>query len=206
MFAGASSTAHVAPSAAPGLPASEEEDARPRGEPAQRELDAKTRAEVPPGMPVEVWHTLKAMGIDLGPNAEVQVATQTTELSGLEALKVLGQLGTFFRQASFEAPLQVHSGVQIVADGRLQASPEHLKASGVDAQAKVTDLEEKQVAFGDMHIVKLKLEVTKAGEPPYEVTTGAFVPTRVTEEFAEGKTFAAKVDPNDRNQVLVLWD
>lgn len=207
MFAGASSTAHVAPSAAPVLPqAGEEDDERHRGEPAQRELDAQSRAETPPGMPTEVWDTLKAMGIDIPTGANVQVSSQTTELSGLDALKMLGQLGTFFRHADFQAPLQVHSGVQIVADGRLQASPEHLKAHGLDAQARVKDLEEKQVAFGDLHIVKLTLEVTRPGEPPYEVTTGAFVPTKVTEEFAEGKTFAAKVDPSDRNQVLVVWD
>jgi len=27
----------------------------------------------------------------------------------------------------------------------------------------------------------------------------------VTEQFAEGKTFPAKVDPKDQDQVLVLW-
>ncbi len=62
------------------------------------------------------------------------------------------------------------------------------------------------MAFGDTHIVKLKLEISREGQEPYEVTTGALVPARVAETFAESKAFAAKVDPNDRNQVLVLWD
>ncbi len=59
--------------------------------------------------------------------------------------------------------------------------------------------------MGDTHVVKLKLEVTRTGAAPYEVTTGAMVPAHVTEQFAEGKTFPAKVDPNDQNQVLIIW-
>ncbi len=134
------------------------------------------------------------------------VSQQTTQLSGADALKFLGQLGSFLGGPGKQLPMQVHPSVQIVADGRLQESPEQLHAHGVDARATVKDLEEKHVAFGDTHIVKLKLEIAREGQEPYDVTTGALVPARVTETFAEGKSFAAKVDPNDRNQVLVLWD
>ena len=203
---GSTATARVAP-AAPPTPNDEEE----RGEPAQRELDAAQAREagVPEGMPLEVFELLRSMGVEIPRGAHVHVATQTTQLSGLEALKFLGQMGGFFGQAGRAAvvgsPLQMHPGVQIVADGVPQASPDHLRAVGVDAQARIIDFEAKPMAFGDSHVAKLRLEVTRPGSAPYEVVTGALVPTRVTEEFAEGRTFPAKVDPADPQQVLVEW-
>jgi hypothetical protein len=154
-------------------------------------------------LPPEVLQKLAASGIHLDPNANVQVSTQTTNLSGTEAVQFLGQLDAFLGKTLLSA-VQMHPGIQIVSDGRLQESPEQLKAHGLDAQATVKDLEDK-LAIGDTHVVKLKLEVTRPGTEPYEVTTGAMVPAHVTEQFAEGKTFPAKVDPSDPNQVLIVW-
>jgi hypothetical protein len=156
-------------------------------------------------LPPEVVQQLAAAGIHLDPKANVQVSTQTSELSGAQALQFLGQLGSFFGGAALQSgTIQMHPQIQILSDGRLQESAEQLKTKGVDAQATVKDLQDK-MAMGDTHVVKLKLEVTRAGSEPYEVTTGAIVPARITEQFAEGKTFPAKVDPNDQNQVLILW-
>lgn len=183
--------------------------AAPSTEPSQRELDAQQgpAPEGPPGVPPAVLEMLRSAGIELDKDAQVHVSTQTAQWSGTDAMQALSQLGTVFRQMGSQmATMQVHPGVQIFANGVLQESPDQLKTTGVDAQVTVKDLEEKHVAFGDTHIVKLKLEVTKPGAPPYEVYTGAIVPAKVTEEFAEGKTFKAKVDPNDPHQVVVLWD
>lgn len=172
---------------------------------------AATAAPAVPGhpsglVPPEVLQQLAAAGIHLDPKANVQVSTQTAELTGRQAMQFLGQLSSFLGSVSMSGgTLQMHPQVQIVADGRLQESPEQLKAQGLDAQATVKDLQEKVAMAGGTHVVKLKLEVKREGAEPYEVTTGAIVPAKVTEQFAEGKSFAAKVDPNDRNQVLVLW-
>ncbi len=156
-------------------------------------------------LPPEVLQQLAAAGIHLDPKTNVQVSTQTTELAGAQALQFLSQIGSFFGNASLQGgTFQMHPQIQILSDGRLQESPEQLKTHGVDAQATVKDLQDK-LAMGDTHVVKLSLEVTRAGAEPYEVTTGGMVPAHVTEQFAEGKTFPAKVDPNDQNQVLIIW-
>jgi hypothetical protein len=156
-----------------------------------------------PSVRPEVMEQLAAAGIHLDPNAKVQVETHTTQLTGEQAAQFLGQLGAFLGAAGTN--VQVHPQVNIVADGRLQESPEELKTHGLDAQATVKDLEDKLAMDGDLHVVKLRLEVRREGADPYEVTTGAIVPAAVTEQFAEGKTFPAKVDPKDQDQVLVLW-
>lgn len=206
-FFGDTGGARVAPAAPPGTVRSPDVSVEPSREPSQRELDAQQSAsvEAPPGVPPAVVEMLKAAGIQLDRDAHVHVSTQTSQLSGGDAMKFLSQLGGLFGQMSSQT-MQVHPGVQIFANGQLQGSPEQIRAHGVDGQVTVKDLEEKHVTFGDTHIVKLRLEVTKPGEPPYEVYTGALVPSKVTEEFAEGKMFRAKIDPHDRNQVLVLWD
>jgi hypothetical protein len=179
---------------------------------SQQQLDAQQAANLqgPPGVPPAVLQLLHSAGIDLDQSSHVHVSTQTTQLSGNDAMQMFGQLGEAFRQmaAAQSSPLgmQVHPGVQIFTNGRLLESTDQLRATGIDGQATVKDLEEKHVVLGELHVVKLKLEVTKPGEAPYEVYTGALVPAKVTEEFAEGKTFKAKIDPNDKQQVLVLWD
>ena len=155
--------------------------------------------------PPDVVQQLAAAGIHIDPNAPVQVATQTTQLTGDQATQFLSQLGTLLGGVTAGGTLQLHPGIQIMSGGRMLESPEQLKTTGVDAQATVKDLEAKPVTIGDTHVVKLKLEVTKPGGQPYEVTTAALVPAKVTETFAEGKTFPAKVDPNDPQQVLVIW-
>lgn len=92
-------------------------------------------------LPPEVLQQLAAAGIHLDPKANVQVSTQTTELAGPQALQFLGQIGSFFGGAGTPAgTFQMHPGIQIVSDGRLQESPDQLKTHGVDAQATVKDL------------------------------------------------------------------
>ncbi len=209
---GSTSSARVAP-AAPPTRLDEDEDER--GEPSQRELDAGRDREAPEGMPPEIHDLLRSLGIEIPHGSNVHVATQTTQLTGINALTFLGQLGGFLARGALgnvgvaagkpATSIQVHPGIQIVADGVAQASPDRLRSSGVDAQAKILDFEAEELTVGDSHVAKLRLEVTRPGAEPYEVTTGALVPTRVTEEFAEGKTFPAKVDPVDRRQVLVEW-
>ena len=166
-----------------------------------------TTTEQASALPADVREQLAAAGIHIDPSAQVQISTQTTKLTGAQALQFLGQLGPLLAAARQSGGrIQLHPQVQIVAGGRLQESAEQLKARGVDARATVKDLEDKKVVVGDTHVVKLKLEVERPGAAPYEVTTGAIVPAKVTESFAEGKTFAAKIDPDDPKQVLVLWD
>ena len=202
--------ARVAPEAPPVIgetPASSATSPTPTASPSSAPPTPSTpgAAAISSVLPPEVLQQLAAAGIHLDPKANVQVSTHSTELSGNQALQFLGQVGSFFGNASLQSgTIQMHPGIQIISDGRLQESPEQLKTRGVDAQATVKDLEDK-LAMGDTHIVKLKLQVTRAGAEPYDVTTGAMVPAHVTEQFAEGKTFPAKVDPNDQNQVLILW-
>jgi hypothetical protein len=159
-------------------------------------------------VPPEVLQQLAAAGIHLDPNAlaNAQVTTQTAQLSGAQAVQFLGQLGSFLSAASMSnASVQFHPQINLVTAGRLQERPEQLKTGGVDAQVTIADLQEKMAMAGATHLVKLKLKVTREGQEPYETITAAVVPASVTEQFAEGKTFPAKVDPNDKNQVLVLW-
>lgn len=198
--------ARVAPEAPPVIGASPTSSAQaPMPSASPSSAPPTPTAQVSSVLPPEVLQQLAAAGIHIDPKANVQVSTQTTELSGMQALQFLGQIGSFFGNASLQGgTIQMHPQIQIVSDGRPQESPEQLKAHGVDAQATVKDLEDK-LAMGDTHVVKLKLQVTRPGTEAYEVTTGAMVPAHVTEQFAEGKTFPAKVDPNDRNQVLILW-
>jgi hypothetical protein len=158
------------------------------------------------GAEADVLESLAAAGIHIPTGANVQIATHATELTGEQAAQFLSQIGALLGSAGSTRSVQVHPGIQIVSEGQVLESPEKLRAEGVDAQATVKDLEEKPVTIGDTRIVELRLEVTMPGREPYDVHTAALVPAKVTEEFAEGKTFRAKVDPNDPQQVLVLWN
>jgi hypothetical protein len=197
-FFGSTGGAQVVPAAPPTVgaaaPAPPASDSSP-GAPA-----------APSGIPQEVLQQLAAAGIHLDPNANVQVSTQTAQLSGQQALQFLGQLSSVLGSAGWSgSTFQVHPQVNLVSEGRLQESAEQLRATGLAAKATVKDLEDKLAMGADTHLVKLKLLVEREGAEPYETTTAAIVPATVTEQFAEGKTFPAKVDPNDRNQVLVLF-
>jgi len=112
------------------------------GEGGGPEAAAPPASSVPP----EVMEQLAAAGIHLDPNAKVQVETHTTQLTGEQAAQFLGQLGAFLGAAGTN--VQVHPQVNIVADGRLQESPEELKTHGLDAQATVKDLEDKLAMDG----------------------------------------------------------
>jgi hypothetical protein len=158
------------------------------------------------GLPPEVLQQLASAGIHLDANTKVQVATQTTQLHGDQAMQFLGQLSSILGSAGWKSTsFQLHPQINLMTEGRMQESPDQLKANGLDAKATVKDLEEKLAMDGGTHLVKLKLTIEREGAEPYETTTAAMVPANVTEQFAEGKTFPAKVDPNDKNQVLVLF-
>ena len=198
--------AQVVPSAPPGFAGTAAPET-PATRPPSSAAPAAPSAPTPAGaLPQLVLDQLAAAGIHLDPNANVQVATQTTRLSGQQALGFLGQLSSVLGSAGWAgANFQMHPQVTLVTESRVQESPEKLKGSGVDAKATVKDLEEKLAMGAGTHLVKLKLLVEREGAEPYETTTAAMVPAAVTEQFAEGKTFPAKVDANDQNQVLVLF-
>jgi hypothetical protein len=213
-FFTSTSGAQVAPSTPPGItgtaglepsattPTSSAAPAPPAAPTAAPPVSATTAG----ALPQMILQQLASAGIHLDPSANVQVATQTAQLNGQQAMQFLGQLGSVLGSAGWAgANVQVHPQVSLVTGGRLQESPEQLKATGLDAKATVKDLEDKLVMGAGTHLVKLKLQVEREGAEPYETTTAAVVPAAVTEQFAEGKTFPAKVDPNDKNQVLVLF-
>lgn len=94
---------------------------------------------------------------------------------------------------------------QISGLNRTREETEVVHKRGLKATARITAVQPTGRSHDFKPLVRVDYEVTIRGERPYEVTAELPIPTHMVEQFQAviGKTFPAKVHPEDRNKISV---
>jgi hypothetical protein len=62
------------------------------------------------------------------------------------------------------------------------------------------------ITVNDQPYLNLVLEVNDGVHPPYEVSFDTIIPRYAVPQFQPGAVIPVKVDPNDPDQVAIVWD
>ncbi|MBD3284911.1 hypothetical protein GF359_00950 [candidate division WOR-3 bacterium] len=92
-----------------------------------------------------------------------------------------------------------------------EATPESIKfikKSGIKAQARITGIEPTGRSHEYKPLVKVTYEVLIPGQEPYLTVSELPIPTHLVEKFEQiiGKSFPAKVHPEDKDRISVDID
>jgi len=90
------------------------------------------------------------------------------------------------------------------------AEGKRLREVGVDAQARLDSVQETgmtvQVGGPEMPGAQFQLTIIREGMDPYQVTHRQAVPRLAIGQLTPGNTLPCKVDPEDPNKVVILFE
>jgi hypothetical protein len=84
-----------------------------------------------------------------------------------------------------------------------QRRVQHLMANGLVGQATITELDHTGSSVNGNPQVRIALEVTMDGGPPYAASVTQVISRLAVANFAPGATVPVRVDPDDPEQLIV---
>ncbi len=128
--------------------------------------------------------------------------------SGLALLFVLVGIGQPEARAGmfFTALILGAIGVIFLIIGYRAAMKDRLHLIGIAGQARILGLTQTGMWMNNNPYVRLDLEITVPGHPPYEVRHGEIVPQILLGRLTDGSTLPVKVDPNHPSHFVVEWE
>lgn len=89
---------------------------------------------------------------------------------------------------------------------RSGVSEERMRREGLPATARITSYQTTGWRVNEAPMVKLQMEITPQGRPPFTKKVFKRVHEMEVPSFQPGRTFNALVDPQRPDNVLILWD
>lgn len=81
-----------------------------------------------------------------------------------------------------------------------------LRTHGLQGTGRVLGVEHTGVRINNVPQMRVNLEVSLPGQPPYAASTKVLMHSHLAAQFAPGVTVAVRVDPNDAREVLIESD
>lgn len=119
---------------------------------------------------------------------------------GMKDLKDINDMSKQYKRPSMSEGLaQAKQAMQGVQD------TQRLTATGVPGTARLLSVTDTGATINDHPVCELQLEVTVPGQAPYTTTISQPVPRMQAPMLQPGTTLAVKVDPADRDAVIMDW-
>lgn len=144
--------------------------------------------------------------IPLGVTAVVLAAMGLFEI--LLGRYLAGLLKGFPKMKGFGAMMKDSAATMSAAALMLnqQTRSDALRTSGVDAQAEVLAMRDTGQLFNYDPILEFDLRIHQGWNNPYKVENYRLLVSKIMlPKINVGATYAAKVDPQDPNQLLIFW-
>lgn len=89
---------------------------------------------------------------------------------------------------------------------RSVAKRRRLLDTGVAGVARLVSATQTSTTLNGQPYIKMTLEITVPGNPPYTVERGEFVPVLLLSRLTSGQPLPVKVDPARRSDLAILWN
>ncbi len=88
---------------------------------------------------------------------------------------------------------------------RRRAEAQQLEQTGLSATATVTGITQTGMYINEQPVLGIDLQINAPSRAPYSVHVREMVPFIMLTQVQAGRTYPAKVDPNDPEKILVEW-